>query len=134
MAKDGGAYLGNNGFRKIHLANRDALTDLLDDIVEAGDISNAVMNDILLADAVHTAIRKADGAPVYILTEVASRIHVDDIERSTRRAASLQEATGRDSVPCVVGASIDDPAEALATQRGCVVVLPSDWKVPASQQ
>jgi cell division septum initiation protein DivIVA len=120
--EDGTSYLGSQGFRRVRLVSKDALDDLLD---EADD---AVHDDIRLADAVHSAIRKDTGVQVYVVTEVSSRIHKDDVERALRRAALLHEQLDTECLAAVAGASIDDTAESLATEANAMVVMPGEWQ------
>jgi hypothetical protein len=117
------AYLASRGFRQVHLINRGDLDSLL---TKAG-AEDDFRCDILLADAVHSAIGKDDKVSVYIVAEVSSRIDVNDIERSLRRAELLGQATGKVCVACAVGASIDELAQKLAVQKNVVVVTPTEW-------
>ncbi|MCL4449175.1 MAG: hypothetical protein M1483_00570 [Actinobacteria bacterium] len=122
------AYLASRGFRQIHLINRGDLDSLL---TKAG-AEDDFRCDILLADAVHSAIGKDDKVSVYIVAEVSSRIDVNDIERSLRRAELLGQATGGVCVACAVGASIDELAQKLAIQKNVVVVTPTEWNTQAA--
>ncbi|MHB8263655.1 MAG: hypothetical protein ACYDGY_07895 [Acidimicrobiales bacterium] len=124
--RDGTAYLGSRGFRKARLIVKDDLAELVD------DAPDEVRDDVMLADAVHSATRKDDGSLVYIVAEVSVRMHRDDVERANRRAGALSSFTGKDCVAVVVGASIDTPADDLAKQYGVIVVIPKGWTEQAA--
>ncbi|MCL5948519.1 MAG: hypothetical protein M1420_05100 [Actinobacteria bacterium] len=128
--KDGTSYLGSRGFRRGSVVDKNTLANLLDDAVDAGALDSDIRNDILLVDAVHSAIDKKSSTTVYIATEVSSRIHVEDVERAIRRSASLETATGVRSKACVAGASIDDIARSIAEKNNVIIVLPSEWDIP----
>ena len=128
--ENGTAYLGSKGFRRVRLIDKHTLANLLDDAVDSGVLDSDSENDILLVDAVHSAVDKSSSAATYIATEVSGRVHAEDVERAIRRAASLQAATGISSMACVAGASIDDIARAMAEEADVIVVLPSEWDRP----
>jgi hypothetical protein len=128
--ENGTAYLGSKGFRRVRLIDKSTLANLLDDAVDSGALDGDTENDILLVDAVHSAVDKGSSAAVYIATEVSGRVHAEDVERAMRRAASLEAATGTSSMACVAGASIDDIARAMAEEGDVIVVLPAEWDRP----
>ena len=127
--ENGTSYLGSRGFRRVCLVDKNTLANLLDDAVDRGVLDGGIENDILLIDAVHSAVDKTSSAVTYIATEVSGRVHADDVERAIRRAASLEAATGTSSMACVAGASIDDAAKGMAEAGSVIVVLPSEWNV-----
>ena len=127
--ENGTSYLGSRGFRRVRLVDKNTLASLLDDAVDRGVLDGGIENDILLVDAVHSAVDKTSSAVTYIATEVSGRVHADDVERAIRRAASLEAATGTSSMACVAGASIDDAAKGMAEAGSVIVVLPSEWNV-----
>ncbi len=130
--RDATAYLGSRGLRKIRLLDKADLSDLLDELLVTGSLSDAERQEILVADAVHSALRRGDGAAVYVVTEVSSRVHQHDIERAVRRARLLEQALKVSCIPAVAGMSIDDPAETAAQEGGVTIVLPSSWIAPAA--
>ena len=121
------AYLGNIGFRKVNILEKGELAELLFELLDNGDINEPDRIDILCVDSVATAITKSDLSKVYVVTEIASRIHKDDIDRVTRRAEKLQQATAVKCLKVVAGASIDETANELALKNDILVVIPSDW-------
>jgi hypothetical protein len=114
-------YLGNHGFRRIKYIDKAQLSDLCDSID-----NQDIRSDILLIDGVHVA--QKDSTTVYIFAEVASRIHIDDVERAIRRALKFKEYTGNDAVSCVAGGSIDYYALGTAEESGVIVITPNGWK------
>ncbi|MHB8263062.1 MAG: hypothetical protein ACYDGY_04850 [Acidimicrobiales bacterium] len=120
--EDGTSYLGSRGFQKVRFITKDTLDDLLD------GAEDSIHDDIRLADAVHTAIRRDTGVQVYVVTEVSSRIHQDDVERALRRAALLHEYLTAECIAVVAGASIDDTTVALATEGEVMVIMPGEWR------
>ncbi len=124
--ENGTSYLGSQGFRKVRYIAKNALADLLD------EVADQVHDDILLADAVHSVVRKDLGTEAYVVTEVSSRIHRDDVVRASRRARSLQDAVHTECVPVVAGASIDDMAKSLANESKVIVVVPNEWQLHAA--
>ncbi|MCL5444586.1 MAG: hypothetical protein M1121_00770 [Actinobacteria bacterium] len=124
--ENGTSYLGSQGFRKVRYIAKNALADLLD------EVADQVHDDILLADAVHSVVRKDLGTEAFVVTEVSSRIHRDDVVRASRRARSLQDAVHTECVPVVAGASIDDMAKSLANESKVIVVVPNEWQLHAA--
>ena len=121
------AYLGSHGFRKLRVISKAVLADILDELNDKGLLSEDDREDILNVDSVATATRKADSTEIYILTELSSRLHVDDVERVVRRASLLAAAISKSCVQIVAGASIDDDALELANSSGVIVVTPKEW-------
>jgi hypothetical protein len=120
------AYLGSRGFRRVKLVDKGALAALLDDACDAGLLGDADHDDILLADSVHSAVRRDDGTATYVVSEVAARVHMDDLDRAVRRAELLAAAVGVPCVAAVVGGSVDETVR--AEDRGTVILIqPSEW-------
>ena len=116
------AYLGSRGFRKVRYVEVADVADLAD-----GLFDDEARDDLLAADGVHSAVSKADGKSVYVVCEVSSRIHRDDVSRALRRAGHIARLGEAEGVACVAGASIDDLAAAEAETAGVIVVTPAAW-------
>ena len=116
------AYLGSRGFRKVRYVEVADVADLLDGLCD-----DEAREDLLAADGVHSAVRKADGKSVYVVCEVSSRIHRDDVSRALARAGHIARLGGPEGVACVAGASIDDLAAQEALTGGVIVVIPPAW-------
>ena len=125
--KNAHAYLGSRGFRRLKLVDKGTLAALLDDACDAGTLSDADHDEVLLADSVHAAVSRADATPVYIVSEVAARVHADDFERALRRAKLLQAATGVPCVAAVAGGSVDRVV-AEEDHGRAIVVQPAEWE------
>ena len=120
--EDGPSYLSGRGFRRAHFITKDALGNLIE------GAEDPIYDDICLADTVHSAIARDTANAVYIVTEVSSRIHRDDIERAIRRASLLNGVLGIECLAAVAGASIDDVAETMAEENGVMVFMPYEWQ------
>ena len=130
--RDAAAYLGSRGLRRVRFVDTADLSDTLDELLVPGKLSDEERQDILVADAVHVAVRSGDGVAVYVVTEVSSRVHRHDVERAARRARLLEQALNVSCMPMVAGMSIDELADAAARESGVTVVLPSSWAVSAA--
>lgn len=75
--------------RRPRLVSQQQLADLLDDAVDAGQLTEAERNDVMLADVVVRGRRQPDGAEVYLVVEVSVGIGLDDVERAAQRAGVL---------------------------------------------
>ncbi|NNN22688.1 MAG: hypothetical protein HKL80_11890, partial [Acidimicrobiales bacterium] len=125
--RNAAAFLSRSGLRKFKIVEKSELADLLFDLIDDGSLSLDDRSDILNADSIATAVRSSDSSKIYIVVEIASRIHIDDIDRVTRRAGLLERAA---SIPCekiVAGASIDAKAYELAQELNVAVITPQEW-------
>ncbi len=127
--KHASSYLGSTQYRRIRKVTPEALGLLLDDAEDSERISAEERDDAVLLDALHRTRRKDTGDELWMATEVAARIHRDDVERADRRAKTFEKALSAGVVPCVAGASIDDQALALVHSTGVLVILPAEWRV-----
>jgi hypothetical protein len=90
--------------------------DILANAVENGEISVAEMDDLQEADAV---MRGQDqGSAVYFVGEFSVTVNNHDIDRAISRASILSKATGSQTWPLVIGATIPDPQRARAEAGG----------------
>ncbi len=121
------SYLGSHGFRKLRILSQSQLADILDDLFDEDLLGEEDRLDILNVDSVATAIKKSDSNEVYIVAELASRVHSDDVERVIRRALLLEVASSKHCEKVVAGASIDDVAVELAKNKGVIVITPREW-------
>lgn len=121
----GAAYLGGIGLRRARFIAHDQLVEACYDAVDEGRITDGEARDALLADAVFSAHR--DGDAVCAVCEVASWVHRDDVQRAVRRSTIVSTVLGVPGVPVVMGASIDDPAGAMAADADVAVITPTEW-------
>ncbi len=127
-----GAYLGSRGFRKVKVLDKSTFADFLNDLCDQERLKESDRNDILALDSIVSVLRNSDKATVYIACEIASRIHLDDVERVSRRSAMLEAATGTVCLKLAAGASIDDHADELAKREDVLVVTPHEWSESAA--
>jgi hypothetical protein len=90
--------------------------DILANAVENGEISVAEMDDLQEADAVMTG--QDQGSAVYFVGEFSVTVNNHDIDRAISRASILSKATGSQTWPMVIGATIPDPQRARAEAGG----------------
>ncbi len=125
--KNATSYLAGHGYRNIHLLSRNDIADPVE------DMEDTLRVDALNVDVVYTAVRRSDGLQVYVVKEVASRIHLDDVTGVQRRAYIIREATGSEVVACVAGASIADSVRSTADAGGVLVTVPSKWIIQSAE-
>ncbi len=123
---NGTAYLGTRGYRKARLITKEDFAELLD------DAPNITYDYVMLFDAVHSAIRKDDGKPIFIVTEVSVKLRVDEVTRTNRRAAALSSFIGKECVGLAAGAFIDPAAVGVARENGVQVIVPQEWAEQAA--
>ena len=90
--------------------------DILANAVENGEMSVAEMDDLQEADAVMTG--QDQGSAVYFVGEFSVTVNNHDIDRAISRASILSKATGSQTWPMVIGATIPDPQRARAEAGG----------------
>ncbi len=98
-------------------------SDLLEDARDAGTVTPDQFSDLLQMDLVFAAQRSPDGVPVHVAAEVSITAGDSDIVRAARRAAALSAVTGRQVLPAVISAHVDDPRRALAEREKVTVML-----------
>lgn len=96
--------------RRPRHASWDDVTDRLELAVEAGEISDAEVEDVRRLDILMSGRLKPSGDEGLLAAEISTTINVDDISRATRRAAILQKA-GYRAIPFVGGQSISAEAQ-----------------------
>ncbi len=121
-------YMMRHGFFAASPLRQSALLEAAQEAMGTGALEVDEIEDLLEADAVLVAKQGSNGPAVYLVCEVASRLHSDDIRRAARRAEIAVRLDGTPSVAVAAGASIDDSAAALADQEGVAVVIPTSWR------
>jgi predicted nuclease with TOPRIM domain len=92
------------------------LAVLLEDAVERELLTEEEAEDAKLLDAVARGRRRTDAVPIYLAIEVSIVIDQHDLERSVRRAAIVEKASGVPTMPVVAGESILDDVRQTAKQ------------------
>lgn len=99
--------------RKCRVVGSVQLTELLEEAVDRGVLSQRDQNSVTLADLVLRGRRLADGREVMVLVEVSWVIDRNDVRRAADRAALLAKL-GTPVMPVVAGGSVTEPAAAMA--------------------
>lgn len=107
-----GAFFGEFVRRPRPLSN-DELSDLVEDAMDRGQLSDADAVTLLRTDLVVRGTRKVDGIPVHLVIEVSWTVDTYDVERAAHRAALLAKL-GIATQPVVAGATIRPAAVDLA--------------------
>lgn len=108
-----GAYFGRL-LRRVRVLSTQELTDLLDEAVERGVLSEPEADAVTWSDLVVQGRRRDDDAQAALLVEISWGIGPQDVERAAERAALLTRA-GLAALPVVAGRAIT--AEALTEAR-----------------
>ncbi|MBI1987573.1 MAG: hypothetical protein HYS70_04415 [Nitrospinae bacterium] len=99
--------------RRAQVLSTEALSFLLEEAVERGELSEAEAEDVTWADLVVRGRRREDGAEVYVVVEVSWGVGPQDVERAVRKAALLAKV-GTPALPVVAGKRVTDKAAHLA--------------------
>jgi hypothetical protein len=102
--------------RHPYVLSRGEVTDLLDEAVNRGVLSQDDAVEVQRADLIVRGTRRTDGVPVYLVVEVSWTVDTNDVERAARRAALLAKA-GTIVMSVVAGEKIGEPARLLAPTR-----------------
>jgi hypothetical protein len=124
-------YLMRHGFFAAQPVDQVVLLAKVREALSSGALERSDVEDLLLADAVLLAERDSDGSDTYLVCEVSSRLHTDDIARASRRASVAARLDGTPAAAVAAGASIDEAAAALAEREGVAVVIPGSWRTAA---
>jgi hypothetical protein len=99
--------------RRTRLLSGDEIQPLLEEAIAQGQLSEAEVDDLLLADVILRGRRREDNAEVYLLAEVSWKVDPYDVERAVRRATLLSR-TGLPVIPVVAGTEVTEEAASLA--------------------
>jgi hypothetical protein len=116
VARKGPAYFGQ-WIRRSRVLDPGDLVELLDDAVDAGQISMVERDQAILADVVLTGPRHQDGAVVRYVAEISGGVGTNDVKRAAERAAIVAKL-GITTIPVVVGEHISRNAQAAAEAAG----------------
>jgi hypothetical protein len=87
----GPAYLGRL-VRRSRVLTAAEIMDLLEPILEHGELSGLEADEVALADVVIRGRRREDNTEVYLVVEVSWGVGPSDMERTAHRANLLQRA------------------------------------------
>ena len=108
----------------ISIPDNTSIPNLLYDAMGSGVISQEQVNDVDDADLVLFG-SSADGSESYVLAEVSITIDDSDIDRTHRRAAALNTASGVPARAVVIGAQISDVNRERADSLNVAVAIVS---------
>ena len=94
--------------------------DQMEDELDAERITQSQWQELLNTDAI---IRAGEGGKtVFAVAEISVTVHEEDIIRAVERAAIIQQATGLNTYPVVVGSRIPQPQLEQAEARNVTTV------------
>ena len=97
--------------------------DALQDAEELGRIRPGGDSEVLEADLIFSARRRADGEPVWVVAEVSNTVDQHDVSRAQVRSAILGDAYSQTAFGVVAGRSIRSEEEQMADDLGVNVVM-----------
>ena len=92
---------------------------------DKGIIAEEQVSDVMVADLIIRARRNVDRKYVHAVFEVSRTIGNEDIERAAKRAATVAQATGEETIAAVIGQRIQPPQLTVAAATGVQVLLPA---------
>ena len=87
-----------------------------------GIITERERRDAFAVDIVVEGRREAEDAILLIVVEVSATIADSDVNRALERAGIVLKATGKQAIPMVVGAYVDQIRRQLAMERNVTVI------------
>ena len=106
------AFFGNL-VRKCRVVGSQELSEIVDDAIDRGVLSESDRKNLMLADLVVRGRWRTDGRTVMLLAEISWTVDLSDVSRATDRAALLAKL-GTPVVPVVAGASVTERAADMA--------------------
>jgi len=103
--------------RKMRLVPIDELLETLEAVKP---LSEEELDELLLADAIFTAVRATTREPLYLVLEVSYVVDRGDVDRAIRRARILKER-GFKAVPAVGGEQATEGAK-LSAEKGEILL------------
>lgn len=125
------AYFGGM-IRRLRVTDRFALADLIDDAVDAGQITEGDQRSLLALDLAVEGRHRETRKPIRMAVEVSAGIGERDIMRAADRARLLEKLTGETTVAVVGGYFISSAYRQLAEDKGVevIIVAPPDAGEP----
>ena len=115
-ARQAPSYLSPIAIR-LRVIDAGSLANLLDDAVDADQLTAVERDAIMRTDLVLSGRRREDRQDVYLLAALSVGVGEHDVERAVERARLL-EKLGRPVLPVVAGERITDEAAQLAREQG----------------
>ena len=125
------AYFGGM-LRRIRVTDKFLLADLVDDALDAGQLTESDRRSLLDLDLAIQGLDRSTRQPMRLAVEISSGIGERDIVRSADRARLLEKLTGEPTLPVVAGYSIAPVYRRLAEANGVevTIVAPPDAGEP----
>jgi len=117
--------------RRLHKLSSEELAVIVDDAIDAGQITAREGDDLIAADIVIRGRRTADQSDAYLVVEVSWGVGKDDVERAARRAAILAKL-GIPALAAVAGEFVTADAAELARTQGVWQVMDGRVIAPES--
>ena len=117
--------------RRLHKLSSEELAVIVDDAVDAGQITPREADDLVAADIVVRGRRTAGQSDVYLVVGVSWGVGKDDVERAARRAAILAKL-GIPTLAAVAGEFVTADAAELARTEGVWQVMDGRVIAPES--
>src|SRR6266568_5759610 len=108
--------------RRLHKLSSEELAVIVDDAIDAGQITAREGDDLVAADIVVRGRPTASQSDVYLVVEVSWGVGKDDVERAARRAAILAKL-GTPALAAVAGEFVTADAAELARTEGVWQVM-----------
>ncbi len=115
------AYFGKI-IRRVRTVSYDDLCHILDDATDAGVLTEAERDDLVLTDVVVQGRKRTDGEQVYLIVEVSWGIGFEDVQRAVKRAQTFAKL-GWKTLPVVAGGWASADVREAAKRDGAVVVI-----------
>ena len=133
------AYFGGM-LRRVRVTDRFVLADLIDDAVDAGQLTEGDRRSLLALDLALQGLDRETRRPMRLAVEISSGIGERDIMRAMDRALLLGKLTGEPALAGVAGYSIAPSYRQLADDKGVAVTViappdagePEEDDVPAA--
>ena len=117
--------------RRLHKLSSEELAVIVDDAIDAGQITAREGDDLVAADIVVRGRPTASQSDVYLVIEVSWGVGKDDVERAARRAAILAKL-GTPALAAVAGEFVTADAAELARTEGVWQVMDGRVIAPES--
>src|SRR5438128_2595374 len=117
--------------RRLHKLSSEELAMIVDDAIDAGQITAREGDDLITADIVVRGRRTVDQGDVYLVVAVSWGVGKDDVERAARRAAILAKL-GTPALAAVAGEFVTADAAELARTEGVWQVMDGRVIAPES--
>ena len=117
-----GSFLGPL-LRRTRVLPDHELSALVDDALDAGQLTLEESNDLVRVDLVAQGKRVEDRSEVYLVAEVSTTIDPKDVRRADHRARILGRIVQKPVIAVVGGYKVTDEARELAKALGVTVLL-----------